>query len=193
MSMCGRFNFPKESNNRILRSVLENLEQRNIPVKTGDVFPGDVAAVIASSRQLQPQVFAMGWGYKMPDGKRIFNTRSESASYKAMFADGMRQRRCLIPAACYYEWQKTPEGKVKYEITPTDIEGFYLAGIYRLENSMPVFSVLTKAPVESISFIHDRMPVILPQTVMADWLNPRYRGEEILKSAVGEMSYRRCG
>ena len=187
--MSGRFNFPKESQDRMLHSVLEDLEQRNIQVKTGDIFPGDVAAVIASNRKLEPQAFAMEWGYKMPDGKRVFNARSETASHKAMFADGMRQRRCLIPAAHYYEWQKTSDGKVKYSIAPKDTEGFYLAGIYRLENGVPVFSVLTKEPAESIAFIHNRMPVILPQIVMADWLNPRYRGEEVLSAAVSEMQY----
>lgn len=189
--MCGRFNFPKESQDRILHSVLEDLEQRNIPVKTGDVFPGDVAAVIASNRNLEPQAFAMEWGYRMPDGKRIFNARSETASYKAMFADGMRQRRCLIPAVHYYEWQKTPDGKVKYSIAPKDTEGFYLAGIYRLENGIPVFSVLTKEPAESIAFIHNRMPVILPQIVMTDWLNSRYRGGDVLQAAVSEMKFQR--
>lgn len=187
--MCGRYNFPKESQDTMLHSVLEDLEQRNIQVKTGDVFPGDVAAVIASNRKLEPQAFAMEWGYKMPDGKRIFNARSETASHKAIFADGMRQRRCLIPAAHYYEWQKTPEGKIKYEIAPKDLEGFYLAGIYRIENGVPVCTVLTKAPVESIAFIHNRMPVILPQIVMADWLNPRYRGDEVLCAAASEMQF----
>lgn len=187
--MCGRFNFPKESQDRILHSVLEDLEQRNIQVKTGDIFPGDVAAVIASNRKLEPQAFAMEWGYKMPDGKRIFNARSETASHKAMFADGMRQRRCLIPAANYYEWQKTPDGKVKYSIKPKNTDGFYLAGIYRLENGVPVFSVLTREPAESIAFIHNRMPVVLPQIVMADWLNPKNRGEDVLSAAVSEMEY----
>lgn len=187
--MCGRFNFPKESQDKMLRSVLQDLEQRNIQVKTGDIFPGDVAAVISSNRKLEPQAFAMEWGYKLPDGKRIFNARSETASHKALFADGMKQRRCLIPAAHYYEWQKTAEEKVKYALTPKNAESFYLAGIYRLENGVPVFSILTKEPAESIAFIHNRMPVILPQTVMADWLNPRYRGEDVLLAATSEIEY----
>lgn len=173
----------------MLHAVLEDLGRRNIQVKTGDVFPGDVAAVIANNRRLEPQEFAMEWGYKLPNGKRIFNARSESAASKPMFADGMKQRRCLIPVAHYYEWQKTDGGKVKYSIAPTYTEGFYLAGTYRLENGQPVFSVLTKAPAESISFIHDRMPVILPQIVMVDWLNPHFHSEEILRAAVSDIQY----
>ena len=60
-------------------------------------------AVTASNRKLEPQAFGMKWGYQLPDGKLIFNARSETAAQKVMFADGMRQRRCLIPADSYYE------------------------------------------------------------------------------------------
>lgn len=189
--MCGRYNFSKESDSPIVQRVLENLQNRQIEVKTGEVNPGDVAAVIASNRKLEPQAFGMKWGYKLPDGKLIFNARSETAAQKTMFADGMRQRRCLIPADCYYEWQKVGQGKQKYQIAPTDANGFFLAGIYRIEQGIPVFSILTKEPVESISFIHNRMPVILPEEILQDWLNPNIQGQEILNAALQNMFFAR--
>ena len=187
--MCGRYNFSKDSNSPMVKAVLENLQSRQIEVKTGEVNPGDVAAVIASNRKLEPQAFGMKWGYKLPDGKLIFNARSETAAQKAMFADGMKQRRCLIPADCYYEWQKNGQGKQKYQIAPTDANGFFLAGVYRIEQGFPVFSILTKEPVESISFIHNRMPVILPEEIIQDWLNPKYHGQEMLNAALENMSF----
>ena len=190
--MCGRYNFSKNSSSPMVRKVLENLQNRQIEVKTGEVNPGDIAAVIASNRKLEPQAFGMKWGYRLPDGKLIFNARSETAAQKAMFADGMRQRRCLIPADCYYEWQKTGQGKQKYQLAPSDANGFFLAGIYRIEQGSAVFSVLTKEPVESITFIHHRMPVILPKEAMSDWLNPRYNGVEILNAAVGDIRFDSC-
>ena len=192
MKMCGRYNFSKNSSSPMVQKVLENLQDRQIEVKTGEVNPGDVAAVIASNRKLAPQAFGMKWGYKLPDGKLIFNARSETAAQKVMFADGMRQRRCLIPADCYYEWQKTAQGKQKYQLAPSDANGFFLAGIYRIEQGSAVFSVLTKEPVESIAFIHHRMPVILPREAMSDWLNPRYNGIEILNAAVGDIRFDSC-
>ena len=67
-----------------------------------------------------------------------------------------------------------------------------LAGIYRFENKQPVFSVLTRVPSEEIAQIHDRMPVILPKEALSDWLNPRYRAEEILKAAVTDMEFHIC-
>ena len=47
--MCGRFYVPDDSEIVMLRKVMENLESRNVTVKTGEVSPGDVAAVIASN------------------------------------------------------------------------------------------------------------------------------------------------
>ena len=53
--MCGRYIFSKDSSSQMVQAVLENLQSRQIEVKTGEVFPGDVAAVIASNRKLEPQ------------------------------------------------------------------------------------------------------------------------------------------
>ena len=190
--MCGRFYVPEDASIQRIRAVVERLEHRNVKVKTGDVFPGDMAAVIANNRRLQPQPFAMEWGYHLADGKRIINARSEAASQKAMFADGIRQRRCLIPAQHYYEWEKTDRKKVKYAIEPMGSDGFFLAGIYRLEAGKPVFTVLTRNASECIAFIHERMPVILPGEAASDWLNPKYHGNDILKTAVTQMKYQIC-
>lgn len=190
--MCGRFFVPEDDSIQMIRAIVEQLEHRNVIVKTGDVFPGDIAAVVASNRQMQPQPFAMEWGYHLSDGKRLINARSETAAQKAMFSDGIRQRRCLIPAQHYYEWEKADGKKVKYVIEPKDSDGFFLAGIYRIEAGKPVFTVLTRSAAEGITFIHERMPVILPGDADSDWLNPKYHGNDILKAAITQMQYEAC-
>ena len=190
--MCGRFFVPEDSEIAMLRKVMENLESRNLTVKTGEVSPGDVAAVIASNRELKPQPFGMLWGYHLPTGKLLFNARSETAAQKSIFADGMAHRRCVIPADHYFEWQNTPNGKRKYAIAPRQSNGTLLAGIYRFENNRPVFTILTRSPSEDIAMIHNRMPVILPQEALADWLDPKYNGAEILSVALTNMEYHAC-
>lgn len=190
--MCYKFYVPQHQELDFLDEILEYLETRNVIVKTGNVTPGDAAAVIANSRGLKPQPFGMLWGYRLSNGKLVYNARSESASEKALFADGMRQRRCLIPAAHYYEWQRAKTGSQPYMLHPKGKREMLLAGIYRFEKNQPVFSVLTRTPPEEISHIHDRMPVILPKETLCDWLNPRYRAEEILKAAVTEMEFHSC-
>lgn len=65
-----------------------------------------------------------------------------------------------------------------------------MAGIYRIENGKPAFSILTREPAENIASIHNRMPVILHPEAKNDWLNVRYAAGEILKSTVVDVSYR---
>lgn len=190
--MCYKFYVPEHQEMDFLDEILGNLLTRNVAVKTGNVTPGDVAAVIANSRELRPQPFGMLWGYRLSNGKLVYNARSETAAQKSLFADGMAQRRCLIPAAHYYEWQTTKTGKQPYMLYPKGKREMLLAGIYRFENKQPVFSVLTRVPSEEIAQIHDRMPVILPKEALSDWLNPRYRAEEILKAAVTDMEFHIC-
>ena len=190
--MCYKFYVPKYQENDFMDELLEYLETRNVAVKTGDITPGDVAAVIANNRELRPQPFGMLWGYRLSNGKLVYNARSETAAQKALFADGMARRRCVIPAVHYYEWQTTKAGKTQYAIRPKGAATMLLAGIYRFENQQPVFTVLTRAPADEIAMIHDRMPVILPREALSDWLNPKYSADEILKAALMEMTYHPC-
>lgn len=63
--------------------------------------------------------------------------------------------------------------------------------IYRVESGKPVFSILTRDPADSIAFIHNRMPVILPSDLVKDWINLRYKAEDILNHAVLTLSHER--
>ena len=40
--MCGRYNFSKESSSEMVQAVLEDLQRRQIEVKIGEVFPGEM-------------------------------------------------------------------------------------------------------------------------------------------------------
>lgn len=147
----------------------------------GEGFPGDVLPVLAPDRNKKPSAYAMHWGYQC--GKRlIFNARSETAAQKPMFSEGLKQHRCIIPVAGYYEW--SPD-KTKYAIHPSDSMTF-LAGIYRNDGDLS-FTVLTREPGASTSFIHPRMPVILPQKDIRSWLDPDADPGELLRHSLTEM------
>ena len=193
--MCGRYYIPDEDSAAELKEIIDQINRRHNagPVlKTGEIAPSDTAPVLANNRSLMVTPFAMKWGYTMINGKLVFNARSETASEKPLFRDGMTQRRCLVPAAHYFEWEKRGREKIKYAIKPADVSVLYMAGIYRIENGIPVFSILTREPASSISFIHDRMPVILPRELTTDWLNLRFKAEEVLRSATLDISFSAC-
>ena len=191
--MCGRYYIEDEDSAEELRQIIEEVQRKSAEkaetIRTGEVFPSDLAPVIANNRQLVPTPFAMKWGYSLPDGKLIINARSETAPEKSLFRDGMLNRRCLVPASNFFEWEKRGREKVKYAIRPVGRAILYMAGVYRMEGGRPTFAILTREPAEPIAFIHDRMPVILPAEALAEWLDIRNDGRDVLRSALTDMSY----
>ena len=185
--MCGRYRLSVENPSGDMQAMLDALNRRGATVKTGEIFPGDTVPVIANSRLLVPAPFAMRWGYGTENGRRVINARSETAAEKPLFADGMKHRRCLVPASSYYEWMRRSREKTKYEISGELSPLLYMAGIYRLTDAGAEFSILTREPDASLSFLHDRMPVILPKACCGAWLDPSQNPHEVLSHAVTQL------
>ena len=79
---------------------------------------------------------------------------------------------------------------VKYAIQPAGATITWLAGLYRMVNGYPFFTILTREPSEELAKIHDRMPLILPQEAIDDWIDPQTPAEtvrEIAKAALTEF------
>ena len=64
--------------------------------------------------------------------------------------------------------------------------------LYRIEEGMPVFVILTREPGEEIRFIHDRMPLIMPERHISDWIQPDAKPEELLSQALTEMVFEKA-
>ena len=64
-----------------------------------------------------------------------------------------------------------------------------MAGLYRIEQGRPEFTILTREPAECIRHIHDRMPVILPREALGDWMNPHYAANDVIKVAMVDMQF----
>ena len=81
---------------------------------------------------------------------------------------------------------KTKTGD-KYAIQPQGSSMTWLCGLYRFENDMPFFVILTREPGEQIRFIHDRMPLILPEQLVNAWIDPDADPEKLVKEAMTDM------
>ena len=66
----------------------------------------------------------------------------------------------------------------------------WLCGLYRIENNVPVFVVLTREPGPELARIHDRMPLILPPEAALEWILPQTRPEDLLQYALTDMEIR---
>lgn len=188
--MCGRFYIPEDDPDPELRAILADLNRRALTVKTGEVLPTDTAAVVCNSRDMTPRPFAMRWGYTGVGSRPLINARSETAAEKPLFRDGMQQRRCLIPAGHYFEWQRQDRDRTRFQLRPARAEMLWMAGIYRMEENGPAFTILTRQAAPGIAFIHDRMPVILPPACRMAWLDLSVPSEELLRLAVEDMECR---
>jgi putative SOS response-associated peptidase YedK len=126
------------------------------------------------------------WGFVPPwskdprRGPSPINARIEGIAESRMFARSFVQRRCIVPADGFYEWQERGEGRRKqpyYLHDPSD-EALALAGIWTswrdpsVEDAEPLFScaIVTMAARGEIERIHERMPVVLPASLWAEWL-----------------------
>ena len=181
---------------RLYRSNIARIAK---PLTTeGEIFPDMMVPVLASSKSGEKMVFPMIWGYHVEGISRpIVNARTETAPEKRSFREGWAAHRCVIPASWYYEWEHltSPSGKVKtgekYAIMPGNGEMTWLCGLYRMENNFPHFVVLTREPSQSVSFIHDRMPFILPEKAVDRWIDPNVNPNILLPAALTEMVCRR--
>jgi putative SOS response-associated peptidase YedK len=108
---------------------------------------------------------------------KLLNARSETVAEKPSFRSAFKQRRCLIPASGYYEWQKIGSRKQPHFIRPRDGGLFSFAGLWESWNDpegevVESCTILTTAANEAMRPIHDRMPVILDAGGDALWLDP---------------------
>ena len=205
--MCVRFimySQPRDQDDFISEmmqsSLIKKFRDAGASVLTGgEARPTNVVPVIAPDRNGIKTVFPMRWGFRVPGLSLVVNARTETAAVRPTFRDAWRQHRCAIPAESYSEWEHiaTPNGKTrtgdKFSIHPIEEPVTWLCGLYRIEDGLPVFTVLTREPSESVRHIHDRMPLILPGSFVDDWVDPNRKAEDLLTHAVTALAADRMG
>ncbi len=143
----------------------------------------DVYAII--EREETRRLGTMRWGFvphwsKTLKGRAPINARIETVATNGMFARSFERRRCILPADGFYEWQERAgsDRKQPWFIHDPQDRPLAFAGIWTVwrdpavEDAEPVFStaiVTTEAKGEMVR-LHERMPVILPTNLHADWL-----------------------
>ncbi|NTV64798.1 MAG: SOS response-associated peptidase [Oscillochloris sp.] len=117
------------------------------------------------------------WAKDLTIGARMINARSETANEKPAFRRAIRQRRCLIVADGFYEWQALPNGKQPFYFRIGQGTPFAMAGLWESwrspdQTEVQTCTILTTRANDLLAPLHDRMPVILPPDQYAHWLDP---------------------
>ena len=177
--MCGRYAFDDIEEIFEVRTLLEEAaanigSEKASQIKTGEVFPGETAAVVAQGRGLA----AMAWGYPLHGtSKLIINARSETLFEKPMFKKNLSSNRCLVPCTGFFEWSSSQGKKHKFKIYPEGEKFFYLAGLYSSFHkdgaAQERFVIITAPANESMKPIHERMPLMLRSDDKEAWLGSK--------------------
>jgi putative SOS response-associated peptidase YedK len=70
------------------------------------------------------------WAKDMSGAAMTINARSETAATKPAFCDSLTNRRCLVPADGFCEWQRRGKSKQPYCFEVNDGELFAFAGLW---------------------------------------------------------------
>ena len=161
---------------------------------------------VATSEEERRLYRPMRWGlvphwYKTPNGgPLLINARSETVAEKPAFRAAIRERRCLVPASGFYEWDRSdPKKPLPWYVTRTDGAPMVFAALWQDwgqgEERMSTCAILTCAANAQMSKVHDRLPVILEPEDWALWLGEEGKGAARLMQPIedGALSMVRVG
>ena len=170
--MCGRYSITK-----VVKKT-KNIVQNNEGVEDSDnynAYPTQQLPIVKKDEDsLTLTNYHWGlvpkWSEKMTDFRPLNNARLETLMEKRTFSGLIKSQRCLVPADGYYEWRKNEEGKkFPYFLKREHNETLFFAGIYQKNNNLE-FSIITTEAQGEISDIHHRMPVILREEEIKNYL-----------------------
>ncbi|MCJ1468347.1 hypothetical protein MMC07_006975 [Pseudocyphellaria aurata] len=167
--------------------------------KEGD----DSRSVVEDPKETRYKLQAMKWGLvpfwtkRTPDYGSVMksiNARDDSlAATGGMWNTMKKGKRCIVIAQGFYEWLKKPGSKEKipHYTKRKDGQLMCFAGLWDCvqyegsEEKHYTYTIITTDSNKQLSFLHDRMPVILENgsVQIRNWLDPsQYQWSKELQS-----------
>ena len=117
-------------------------------------------------------------------------------SEKRTFAPALKHQRCAVVVSGFYEWTGPRKARVPHAVFgPNPM--LVMAGLYSWWRDPNVAehvgwnltaTILTRDSAGVMEPLHDRMPVLLSEELLCDWLDPVTVGNQLLVDAVSEAS-----
>lgn len=141
--------------------------------------------------------FVPSWAKGPQDGPRPINARVEGATTSRLFAPTLTRRRCIVPLDAWYEWTDEGGARQPWLIRPTTGAASAVAGLWSTWRdptapaeapALATVALLTTQALGRAAEIHDRMPLLVPEPLLDDWLTPaRPAGPALLAALAGEV------
>ncbi len=189
--MCGRFTLTRKDFRELateLAAAFDDADARLYRPRY-NIAPTDQHWIVRErqeQRQLLPAKWGLvnSWARDAKGAARQINARSESALTRPAFHEAFERRRCAVPADGFFEWVGAKEARRPMWFHAPDSGLMLFAGLYeswrdpKTEARMRTFTILTTNANKTVEPVHDRMPVILPQERIDDWLHRPVRTAE---------------
>ena len=188
--MCGRFSQSKSA-----ETIAQVFQVNNVPPLTPryNIAPTQqIQTILQNAEQSQREFQMLHWGLipswaKDPKmGARMINARAETVAEKPSFRAAFKQRRCLILADGFYEWQQQEKKKQPFYFRMNDEHPFAFAGLWEHWKSgdgevINSCTILTTEPNDLMRPVHNRMPVIIDPKDYDLWLDTEVKTPELLQ------------
>ncbi|MFZ5497260.1 MAG: SOS response-associated peptidase [Verrucomicrobiota bacterium] len=177
--MCNRYTLidPESAFGKIAQILSVPLNKPQWVTKRYNLGLMQIAPVILN-RGAEAEILPMQFGNAIQGvGKVVGNARSETILEKRTFKKQLASHRCLVPTTGFIDWETDEQGrKWPHMFTMAHGQPYAMAAIWNAgspEHQVPPhFYIVTVAPNELVGRYHDRMPLILPESRLARWLDP---------------------
>jgi putative SOS response-associated peptidase YedK len=181
--MCGRFTLTIHHFGDVVESLAAAIEPELLDSYRPryNIAPGQQHWILrceAGRREIVPADWGLinHWSKDPSVAYKQINARAETLSQRPAYRAAFRSRRCLLPADGFYEW-RGPRGKREpMWFHPPGGGLLLLAGLYEgwLDKETgevrTTFTIVTTGANELVKPVHDRMPAIVAQDRIDDWL-----------------------
>ncbi len=178
--MCGRFNL--RANPRQLQEAFDLLREPNTSLQPRfNIAPTTNVLTVRLTDGVHEAIplrwgLIPSWAKDIKIGRSLINARAETVETKPAFRAAFQRRRCLIPASGYYEWRGKKQAKQPFHIHRPDNGLLAFAALWEQwsppdREQVLSCTIITTNANQTLSEVHDRMPVILAPTEFGRWLS----------------------
>ncbi|WP_419871166.1 SOS response-associated peptidase [Candidatus Pristimantibacillus sp. PTI5] len=145
-----------------------------------NVAPTQTVSIVMNDRFDQRSMQESRWGLFPFWAKDAVNADHQTLPEKPFLARMLRRQRCVLPCSGFFgqkQFGKERDPRAMHIVVPSQ-QLFGIAGIYDCWRNVSgkevrAFTMITAASTGAMSVWQPRVPVILDEEGIEDWLNPR--------------------
>ena len=178
--MCGRKTLTKDAQAIIEELLVDEWDQKDEYSPSYNIAPTQNSPILVYNNKRKIEHMRWGlipfWAKDKSIGAKMINARGETLLEKPSFKNLVNGKRCIVITDGYFEWYRSGTRKIPYYFRDPTNNILPMAGLWdewKSSNgkSIKTYTVITTSPKPEYAHIHNRMPVILPHSVIDVWVN----------------------